>query len=147
MEGAHTTHKAARGCMKDATTLSSAAGNGSSEHNPDGTLRTKGCDIGHRALVPRMGSRTQNIQLGPGPAQSYNTKCAIHTLKESSQQLLPLTQTIEALFQTFLAEEYSKYTAVYETIYDGKADNVDQAFAIWAPRTLVINANTMCHKS
>jgi len=78
VEGAHTTHKAASDSMKDATTLSSPAGNVSSEHNPDGTLRTKGCVIGHRAFVPRMGSRTQNIELRPGPAQSYNTKSAIH---------------------------------------------------------------------
>jgi len=56
MEGPHTTHKAASDSMKDATTLSSAAGNRGSEHNPDGTLRTKGCVIGHRAFVPRMGS-------------------------------------------------------------------------------------------
>jgi len=96
MEGAHTTHKAASDSMKDATTLSSPAGNGSREHNQDGTLRTKGCDIGHRAFVPRMGSRTQNIELGPGPAQSYNTKSAIHPVKEFGKQLLPLTQTVEA---------------------------------------------------
>jgi len=146
MEGAHTTHKAASDSMKDATTLSSPAGNGSSKHNPDGTLRTKGCVIGHRAFVPRMGSRTQNIELGPGPAQSYNTKSAIHALKEFGQKLLPLTQTVEALFQTFLPEEYSKYTAVYETIYDGKADNVDEAFGIWTSRSLVINVNTNNHK-
>ena len=146
MEGAHTTHKAASDRMKDATTLSSPAGNGSSEHNPDGTLKTKGCVIGHRAFVPRLGSRMQNIELGPGPAQSYNTKSAIHALKEFSQQLLPLTQTVQALFQTFLPEEPSKYTAVYETIYDGKADNVDQAFGIWTSRWLVINANTNNNK-
>jgi len=47
MAGAHTTHKAASDSMKDATTLSSPAGNGSSEHNPDGTFRTKGCVLGH----------------------------------------------------------------------------------------------------
>jgi len=132
--------------MKDTTTLSSPAGNGSSEHNPDGTWRTKGCVIGHRAFVPRIESRTQNIELGPGPAQSYNTKSAIHVLKEFGQQLLPLTQTVEALFQTFIREELSKYTAVYETIYDGKADNVDEAFGIWTSRSLVINANTNNHK-
>jgi len=108
MEGAHTTHKAASDSMKNATTLSSPAGNRSSEHNPDGTLRTKGYVIGHRAFVPRMVSRTQNIQLGPGPAQSSNTKSPIHALKEFSQQLLPLTQTVETLFQTFLPEEHSK---------------------------------------
>jgi len=95
--------------MKDATTLSSPGGNGSSEHNPDSTLRTKSCVIGHRAFVPRMGSRTQSIELGPGPAQSYNTKSPIQALKEFGQQLLPLTQTVEALFQTFLPEEHSKY--------------------------------------
>jgi len=93
-----------------------------------------------------MGSRTQNIELGPGPAQSYNTKSAIHALKEVGQQLLPLTQTVDALFQTFLPEEHSKYTAVYETIYDGKADNVDEAFGIWTSRLLVIKANTNNHK-
>jgi len=146
MEGAHTTNKAACGSMKDATTLSSPAGNGSSEHNPDGTLRTKGCVIGHRAFVPRMGSRTQNIELGPGPAKPYNPKSAIHALKEFGQQLFPWTQTVEALFPTFLREEHSKYTAVYETIYNGKADNVDEAFGIWTSRSLVINANTNHHK-
>jgi len=146
MEGAQTTHNAASDRMKDATTLSSPAGNGSSEHNPNGTLRTKGCVIGHRAFVPQMGSRTQNIELRPGPAQSYNMKSAIHALKEFGQQLLPLTQTIETLFQTFLPEERSKYTAVYETIYNGKADNVDEAFGIWTSRSLVINANTNNHK-
>jgi len=69
MEGAHTTHKDASDGMKDATTLSSPAGNGSSEHNADGTLRTKGCVIRHYAFVSQMGSRTQNIELGPGSAQ------------------------------------------------------------------------------
>jgi len=146
MEGAHTTHKAASDSMKDATTLSSPAGNGSSEHNADGTLRTKGSVIGHRAFVARMGSQTRNIELGSGPAESYNTKSAIHALKEFGQQLLPLTQTAEAVFQTFLPEEHSKYTAVYESIYDGKADNVDMVFGIWTSRSLVINANTNNHK-
>jgi len=146
MEGAHTTHKAASDSMKDATTLSSPAGNRRSEHNPDRTLRTKGCVIGHGVFVPRMGSRMQNNEPGPRPAQSYNTKSAIHELKEFSQQLLPLTQTVEALFQTLLLEEHSKYTAGYETIYDGKADNVDEAFGIWTSRSLVINANTNNHK-
>jgi len=146
MEGSHTTHEAASDNMKDATTLSIPAGNGSSEHNPDGTLRTKGCVIGHRAFVPRMGPPTQNIELGPGPAQSYYMKSAIHALKEFGQQLLPFTQTVEALFQTFLPEEHSKYTAVYATIDHGKADNVDEAFGIWTSRSLVINANTNNHK-
>ena len=58
MEGAQTTHKAGSDSMKHATSLSSPAGNGSSEHNPDGSLRTKGCVIGHCAFVPQMGSRT-----------------------------------------------------------------------------------------
>jgi len=131
--------------MKDATTVSSAAGNGSSQHNLESTLRSKDCVIGHRAFVPRMGSQTQNIELGPGPAQSYNTKSAIPALKAFGQQLLPLTQTVEALFQTLLREEHSDYTAVYETIDDGKDDKVHEAFGIWTSRSLVINANTTNH--
>ena len=134
MKGAQTTHNTTSDSMKNATTLSSPAGNGSSEHNPDGTLRTKGYVIGHRAFIPQMGSRTQIFELGTGPAQSYNTKSAIHAVKEFGQQLLPLTQTVEALFLTFLPEDHSKYTAVYETIYNGKADNVDEAFGIWTSR-------------
>jgi len=146
MEDAQSTHKAASDSMKDATTLSSPAGNGSSEHKPDGTLRTKGCVIGHRAFVVCVRSRTQNIELGSGPPQRYNTKSAIHELNEFGQQLLPLTQTVEALFDTFLSEEHSKYTAVYGTIDDGKADNVDRAFGIWTSRSPVINGNTNNHK-
>jgi len=130
MEGAHTTHKAVCDSMKDSTTLSSRAGNRSTEHNPDSTLRTKCCVIGHRAFVPRMGSRMQNIELGAGPAQSDHTKSAIEALKEFDQPLFPLTQTVEALFHTLLPEQHSKYTAVYETIYNGKADNVDKVFGI-----------------
>jgi len=146
MEGSHTTHMAPSDSIKDATTLSSLAGNGSSEHNQYDTLRTKGCVIGPRAFVPWIGSRTQNIELGPGPAHSYNTKSTIHALKEFGPQLLPLTQTVEAVFQTFLPEQHSKYPADYQTIYDGKADNGDEAFGIWTSRSLVINANTNNHK-
>jgi len=141
MEGTQTTNNAASDSMKNATTMSSPAGNRNSKHNPDG-LRTRGSVIGHRAFVPRMGSRTQNIELGPGPAKSYNMKSAIQALKESAPQLLPLTQTVEALFQTILLEEHSKYTAVYVIIYDGKADNVDEAFGIWISRSIGINPNT-----
>ena len=81
-----------------------------------------------------MGSRTQNIELGPGPAQSYNMKSAIQARTEFGHQLLTLTPTIEALFQTFLLEEHFKYTAVYETIYNGTADNVDETLGIWSTR-------------
>jgi len=128
MDGAQTTHNAASDSMKNATTLSSPAGNGSIQPNPNGTLRTKGCVIGPYAFVPRIESQAQNIDLGLRPAQSYNMKSAIQALKEFGQQLLRLTQTVEALFQTFLPLPYSKYTAVYETIYDGKAEHVDKTF-------------------
>ena len=137
---------AANDSTKDATMLSSPEGNASGKHNSDSTLRTKGHVIGHRAFMPQMGSKTQNIQLGPGPAQSYTLKPAIHALKEFGQQLLPLTQTVETLFKAFLPEEHSKYTAVYEHIYDGRADNVDKAFGIWTSRSFVVNANTNNHK-
>jgi len=66
----------------------------------------------------------------------------MHELKELCQQLLSLNQTVEAQFQTLLQEEHSKYTEVYETIYDGKVDNVHEAFGIWTCRALGINANT-----
>jgi len=93
-----------------------------------------------------MGLRTQNIALGPRPAQSYNMKSAIHPIKQFGHQLLPLTQTVEALFQTILPEEPSKYPALYETIYEGKADNDDEEFGIWTSRSVVINANTNNYK-
>jgi len=69
MEHAGTTHKAASDSMKDMTTLCSREGNGSTEHSPEGTWRTQDCVIGYSAFVPQMRSRTQNIELGPGPAQ------------------------------------------------------------------------------
>jgi hypothetical protein len=130
----------------DATTLGSPEGNAFSKLNPDGTLRTKGCIIGHRLFAPRMEKRTKDIKLGPGPAPSYKSKPAIEALRVFAQKLLPLTQTVEALFHAFLPEEYSKYKAVYGTIYDGRADNIDEAFGIWTSRSLVINANTNNHK-
>ena len=77
---------------------------------------------------------------------TYNTKSAIHALNQFGQQLLPLTQTVNALLQTFLLKGHCKYTAVYKTIYDGKADNFDEAVRIWTSRSLVINANTNNHK-
>ncbi|RPA89729.1 hypothetical protein L873DRAFT_1795931 [Choiromyces venosus 120613-1] len=71
---------------------------------------------------------------------------AITVLKVFAQKILPLTQTVEALFHAFLPEEYSKYKAVYETIYDRRADNIDETFEIWTSQSLVINTNTNNHK-
>ena len=97
-----------------------------------------------------MGSRTHDIELGPGPAQKYTTKSAIAAFQEFSQQLLPLTQTVESLFQVPLPEEQEKYTAAYNAKFKirgtNKRDPVDEAFAIWTSRSLVINANTNNHK-
>jgi len=67
-------------------------------------------------------------------------------LKEFSQLFLLSTETVEALFQTFLLREHSKYRAAYEAIYDGRVDPVDVAFGIWTSGSLVINANTNNHK-
>ena len=77
-----------------------------------------------------MFSKTQNIDIGPGPAETYTKKTAIQVLIEFGQLLLPLTQTVEALFQTFLLNEHSKYAAAFHAIYDGRADPVDIAFGI-----------------
>ena len=80
--------------MKDATTFSSPEGNASNKLNPDGTLRTKGCIIGHRAFAPRIEKRTKDIKLGPGPSPSYKSKPAIEALRVFAQKLQPLTQTV-----------------------------------------------------
>jgi len=106
---------------------------------------------GHQAFVARLGSHTHDIELRPGPAQTYTTKSVISTLQEFSQQLLPLTQTVKSLFQVFLPEEHEKYTAAYNTIYNkihstNKRNPVDEVFEIWTSCSLVINANTNNHK-
>jgi len=123
MEGPQT-HNAANNSIKDATNLSCPAGNGSSKHNPNSSMRKKGCHIGYRAFFPRIGLSTMYIELGSGPTRSYKTKSAIQALKDFGPQILPSTETVEALFQTCLTEDHSQFTAVYETIYHGKADNV-----------------------
>ncbi|RPB03153.1 hypothetical protein L873DRAFT_283312 [Choiromyces venosus 120613-1] len=64
------------------------------------------------------------ITLKPGLVLSYTSKIAIVVLKVFAQKLLPLTQTVEALFHTFLLEVYSKYKTVYHTIYNRRADNI-----------------------
>ena len=107
---------AAGNSTKDATTLGTPEGNASGKLNPDGSLRTKGCAIRQRTFVAQMASRTQNIDIGPGPGQTYTTKAAIQGLKECSQLFLALTETLEALFRTILPSEHSKFKAVYEAI-------------------------------
>jgi len=57
-----------------------------------------------------------------------------------------LTPTVQAIFKTFLCDEHSKYIAVYLTIYDGKADCVDEVFGIGTSRSLLINANSNNHQ-
>ena len=93
-----------------------------------------------------MFSKTQNIDIGPGPVETYTKKTAIQALKEFGQLLLPLTETVEPLFQTLLPNEHSKYAAAFQAIYDRRGDPVDIAFGIWTSRSLVINANTNNHK-
>ena len=45
---------AAKDSTKNVIVLSSQEGNASGNHNLNGTLRMKGCIIGHHAFVPRM---------------------------------------------------------------------------------------------
>ncbi|KAG0643484.1 hypothetical protein HOY80DRAFT_997741 [Tuber brumale] len=129
----------------DATTCGSPNENASNKLNPDRILRMKCCIIGHHSFAPRMEKQMQDIKLGPGPSASYKSKLAIEALWVFAQNL-PLTQTVEALFHAFFPEEYPKYKAVYGTIYDGRADNINEAFGIWTSHSLVINANTNNHK-
>jgi len=56
MEGAQYTHNATSDSMKDARIQSSHAGNSSSEHNSDHTLRIKASVIVHCAFVTQIGS-------------------------------------------------------------------------------------------
>ena len=130
----------------DATTLPLAG-----ESASDGISRAKGCVIMHRAFVGRTGTKTHDITLGPGPAQSCNSKQAREALQKFSQHLRKLTQTVELLFHTFLPDEHAKYTLAYNGIYDkiygeGIREPVDEAFGIFTSRSLVINANTNNHK-
>jgi len=119
----------------------------SEEDGGDGTLELKGCVIGHRAFVPRMKQKTHDIELEAGPAQTYSTKHAGKALKKFAAKLLPLTRTVEALFRGFLPEEYKKYKAVYNVIYDeNERDRIDEAFGVFTSRSLVMNANTNSHK-
>ncbi|KAG0643579.1 hypothetical protein HOY80DRAFT_1032764 [Tuber brumale] len=50
------------------------------------------------------------------------------------------------LFHSFLQDKYSKYKAVFETIYKGKEVKFDKAFGRWTSCLLVINSNTNNYK-
>jgi len=89
MEGAQTTNKAASDSMKDATTVSSPAGNGSSKPNSYNTFRTKGSLIGHSALFPRMGSQTQNTELGPRQTSHITRNQQFRHYKNLANSLYP----------------------------------------------------------
>ena len=141
---AQATHTTSNKDTEDATTLG-PQGNAGSALNPNDTLRTKGCVIGHRKFTPRMKPKTKNIKLGPGPAKTYTTKDAIEAMQDLAQKLLPLTQLEETLFCGALPDEHSKYKAAYKVVYGGKDDRIDQAFGIWTSRSFVINANTNNH--
>jgi len=99
MERTQTTHNAASDSIKDATTLSSPAGNRSSEHNQHSTWQTKGCVIGHHAFIPWMALRMQNIELGPRPAHSYNTKSAIYPLMNSANSFYHWLKPLRPYFR------------------------------------------------
>ena len=115
----------------------------SEEDGGDGTLEIKGCIIGHRAFVPRMGKKKHDIELEQGPAETYVKKVAGKALRTFAAKLLPLTRTVEALFRGVLPDEYKKYKAVYDEIYEeDERDPIDEAFGIWTSRSLVMNANT-----
>ena len=100
-------HAASNNDTEDATTLV-LQGNAGSALNPDGTLRTKGSDIGHRKFTSRMKPKTKNIKLEPGPAKMYTTKDAIEAMQDLARKLLPLTELVKTLFRGALPDEYSK---------------------------------------
>ena len=119
----------------------------SEEDGGDDTLGIKGCIIGHRAFVPRMKKKKHDIELEQGPAETYTKKVAGKALRKFAARLRPLTRTMEGLFRAVLPEEYGKYRAVYDEIYEeNERDPIDEAFGIWTSRSLVMNANTNNHK-
>ncbi|KAG0636585.1 hypothetical protein HOY80DRAFT_1053927 [Tuber brumale] len=103
--------------------------------NSDGTLRMNACILAYNILVPGIVQRIKDIHHGSRPAMSYTLNTAITALKIFVPKLLPLTQTIEALFYAFFPDEYSRYKTVHETIYkkrEGKIDeNVEDVFHRW----------------
>ncbi|KAG0642105.1 hypothetical protein HOY80DRAFT_998776 [Tuber brumale] len=116
----------------DVTIFGSPEENVSNMLNPVDTLRMKGCINGYCLFTPRMEKRMIDIKLGPRPLPLYKLK--------------PVIEPLRALFHAFFPEEYPKYKAVYGTIYDGRADNIDEVFGIWTLPSLVINVNASNHK-
>jgi len=105
----------------------------SEQNGGHGTLEIKSGVIGHHPFVHRVQQKTHNIELEVGPAQKYSTKEGGKAGKEFATKLVPLTCTIEELFRGFLLEEYKKYKAVYNIIYNEKGqDQIDETFGVFA---------------
>ena len=108
----------------------------------------KGSILIHRRFAARMDNKTHDIKLGPGPAETYQTKKGIQALLEFAAKLSPLTQLVETIYSAFLPDEYAKYKKVFDFLQanDALPDPTNSAFGVWTSRSLVLDALSNTHR-
>ena len=108
----------------------------------------RGSILIHRRFAARMDNKTHDIKLGPGPAETYQTKKAMQALAEFAAKLTPLTREVEAIYSVFLPDEYAKYKKVFDFLEenDPLPDPANSAFGIWTSRSLVFDALSNIHR-
>lgn len=111
-----------------------------------GAHAARGCILIHRRFTPRMETKTHDIKLGPGPAETYRSKKDIQALREFAAKLSPLTQLVEAIYSVFLPDEFTKYQKVFKFLNGPIPDTIDSAFGVWTSRSLVLDALSNIHR-
>ena len=108
----------------------------------------KGSILIHRRFAARMDNKTHDIKLGPGPAETYQTKKGNQALLELAAKLSPLTRLVEAIYSTFLPDEFAKYKKVFDFLQanDPLPDPTNSAFGVWTSRSLVLDALSNTHR-
>jgi len=84
----------------------------------------------HSAFMDRLENAKKNITLGPGPVSCFNSKKASKALKLFTNQIQPLTQLLESLFEVFLPLEFERYQKVFEHTFPEPQDPIDSAFGL-----------------
>ena len=108
----------------------------------------KGSILIHRRFAARMDNKTHDIKLGPGPAETYQTKKCIQALLEFAAKLSPLTQLVESIYSVFLPDDFAKYKKVFDFLQanDPLLDPTNSAFGVWTSRSLVLDALSNIHR-
>ena len=123
----------------------SAKANQAGQHDARvGTAR--GSILIHRWFAARMENKTHDIELHPGPAETYGSRKAIEALKKFAAKIAPLTQFVEAIYSALLPDEFAKYKEVFKFLRGSAQDSVDDAFGIWTSRSLVFDALSNIHR-